>query len=94
MATINHQVLGVPDDQTGSLKCRLEGFVGLMGSVGGAFWEDSQDLHHLVQVMAESRLRVQGQGSQGVRRGAEPDHGPDQKEAQLLCGKGPGAVSP
>ena len=60
VANIDHQVLHVPEDQVSPLQRRLEGFGDLMGLVVGAFGEGSEDLHSLVQIMAESRLQVQG----------------------------------
>jgi len=61
---------GIPEGERGPVENHLQQFGDLRGLVFGAFGEASQDVHKLVQVMAESRLR-----SIGLQRGREGGEG-------------------
>ena len=54
--------------QVGPLQRRLEGFGQLQGWVVGSFQEASKDLHHLLECLADSKLRARG-----LARGREGD---------------------
>ena len=57
---VDQEVLGVGGDQKGPLERRLEEYGELLGLCFGAWGEGSEQVHQLVQVLAESRLRFQG----------------------------------
>ena len=54
------------NDQAGPVERKLLQYGDLYGLVVGAFGEGSQDLHELIQLLAESRVRAMG-----LRRGRE-----------------------
>ena len=69
-ARIDREVRGTEDGVTGPLQRRLESYGPLLGLVVGAWGEASNDLHNLVQTLADARLQKQGrargrQGSSG-----------------------------
>ena len=53
-------MLGVGVNQKGPLERRLDEYGELLGLCFGAWGEGSEQVHQLVQVLAESRLRFQG----------------------------------
>ena len=57
---VDQEVLAVPVDQKGPVERRLEEFGSLLGLCFGAWGEASEGVHHLVQSLAESRLKYQG----------------------------------
>ena len=57
-----------PEGQVGPLQRRLEGFGQLQGWVVGSFQEASKDLHHLLECLADSKLKARG-----LARGREGD---------------------
>ena len=57
-----------PEGQVGPLQRRLEGFGQLQGWVVGSFQEVSKDLHHLLECLADSKLKARG-----LARGREGD---------------------
>ena len=60
---------GVAEGVVGPVERQLQQYGDLVGMVFGAFGEASQDVHELVQVLAESRLRYVGR--QRGREGGE-----------------------
>ena len=60
-------MLGLGANERGPVERRLEEYGELLGLCFGAWREGSEQVHHLIQVLAESRLRFQGlqQGRQG-----------------------------
>ena len=57
---VDQEVLGLPVDQKGPLERRLDEFGTVLGLCFGAWGEASEEVHRLVQVLAESRLKFQG----------------------------------
>ena len=57
---VDQEVLGVEEQQKGPVEKRLEEFGDLLGLCFGAWGEASEGVHHLVQTLAESRLKFQG----------------------------------
>ena len=49
--------MGTPGDEVGPVERCLEGYGELQGLVVGAWGEGSEDLHNLVQVIAETRVK-------------------------------------
>ena len=68
LAKLDQRYHGTPDGQVGPLQRRLEGFGRLQGWVVGSFQEASKDLHHLLECLADSKLRARG-----LARGREGD---------------------
>ena len=71
-------MLGLAEGEKGPVERRLEEFGGLLGLCIGAWGEASEGVHQLVQVLAESHLKLQG-----LQRGR---HGSDQ-ELGILVGQ-------
>ena len=57
---VDRRYVGTPEGEVGPVERKLEQYGDLQGLVVGAFGEGSDDLHNLVQVMAESRVRAMG----------------------------------
>jgi hypothetical protein len=57
---VDHDLLGVLAGEKGPVERRLDEFGNLIGLCFGAWGEASNDVHKLVQTLAESRLRFQG----------------------------------
>ena len=57
---VDQEVLGLPVDQRGPVERRLDEFGTVLGLCFGAWGEASEEVHRLVQVLAESRLKFQG----------------------------------
>ena len=56
---IDQDILKTPSEQRGPVERRLDEFGEIKGLCFGAFGEASQDVHDLIQSMAESRLKFQ-----------------------------------
>ena len=61
---VDRMYVGTPEGEVGPVQRKLEQFGELQGLVVGAFSEGSEDLHSLVQALAESRV-----GAVGLARG-------------------------
>ena len=59
-SNIDHDIIGVSKDERGPVERRLEEFGTLLGICFGAWGEASEDVHLLIQALAESRLAFQG----------------------------------
>ena len=57
---VDRRYVGIPEDQMGPVEARLDQYGDLQGLVVGAFGEGSDDLHNLVQILAETRIRTLG----------------------------------
>ena len=57
---VDHEVLGVMEEHKGPIQRRLEEYGDLIGLCFGAWGEGSEQVHQLVQTLAESRLKFQG----------------------------------
>ena len=57
---VDRLYVGTPEGEVGPVQRKLEEYGDLQGLVVGAFGEGSEDLHHLVQVLAESRVVAVG----------------------------------
>ena len=57
---VDRQYVGTPEGEVGPVERKLEQYGDLQGLVVGAFGEGSEDLHNLVQVLAESRVEAIG----------------------------------
>ena len=57
---VDHDLLGLPTEQKGPVERRLDEFGEVLGLCFGAWGEASEDVHRLVQTLAESRLKYQG----------------------------------
>ena len=57
---VDQEVLGLGDEQKGPVERRLDEFGKVLGLCFGAWGEASEGVHHLVQTLAESRLKYQG----------------------------------
>jgi hypothetical protein len=68
LARLDQRYHATPVGQVGPLQRRLEGFGRLQGWVVGSFQEASKDLHHLLECLADSKLRARG-----LARGREGD---------------------
>ena len=69
---------GTSEGQTGPLVRRLAGYGQLQGLVVGAFQEGSQDLHALLETLADSKIRAMG-----LARGRE---GTENERATVMAG--------
>ena len=67
-----------PSGQRGPLEQRLDEFGEIKGLCFGAFGEASQDVHDLIETMAESRLNFQ------VLAEGRPEGGSDQEKALIV----------
>ena len=61
---VDRDFVGTPEGTVGPVERRLEEYGELLGLVVGAWGEGSEDLHNLVQLLAESRV-----SSMGLARG-------------------------
>ena len=77
---IDQDVIKTPVDKRGPVERRLDEFGTITGLCFGAFGEASQDVHNLVQTMAESRLKFQAEAE------GRPGGGSDQ-ELGLIVGQ-------
>ena len=68
LAKLDQRYHATPVGQVGPLQRRLDGFGRLQGWVVGSFQEASKDLHHLLECLADSKLRARG-----LARGREGD---------------------
>ena len=59
-SNIDHDIIGISREERGPVERRLEEFGTLLGICFGAWGEASEDVHLLIQVLAESRLAFQG----------------------------------
>ena len=57
---VDQVVLGVNTQERGPVERRLDEFGSLLGLCFGAWGEGSEGVHHLIQTLAESRLKFQG----------------------------------
>ena len=60
LAKLDTKYHGTLANQTGPLVRRLEGFGRLQGLVVGAWQEGSKDLHTLLDILADTKVRKQG----------------------------------
>ena len=67
LAALDKKYHGTQPGQVGPLVRRLEGYGKLLCLVMGTFQEGSKDLHHLLDLVADSKLRARGlaRGSEG-----------------------------
>ena len=72
------KLIGVQDGEVGPVQRRLSQFPPILGLVFGSFGEGSEGEHSLVNILAESRLRLQG-----LARGSEGS----QQELALITGQ-------
>ena len=70
-SNIDHDIIGTPRDERGPVERRLEEFGVLLGVCFGAWGEASEDVHLLIQALAESRLSFQGMQRGRPGSGAE-----------------------
>ena len=77
---------GVPEDTVGPVERKLEQFGELRGLVVGAFGKGSEDIHMLIDTLAESR--VQALGLQKGKQGMEAEIGATKGQIRrmLSCG--------
>ena len=68
LENLDRKYHGTQEGQTGPLARRLAGYGQLQGLVVGAFQEGSQDLHGLIETLADNKLRAMGlaQGREGT----------------------------
>ena len=59
-SNIEHCIIGISREERGPVERRLEKFGTLLGICFGAWGEASEDVHLLIQILAESRLAFQG----------------------------------
>ena len=78
LANLDRRYHGTLEGEVGPLVRRLERFCPLQGLVVGAFQEGSKDLHTLLDLLADSKLRAMG-----LARGRE---GTEQERAIILSG--------
>ena len=70
---VDREVIGVEGEQKGPVERKLEQYGELLGLCFGAWGEGSEGVHHLVQILAEHRLKFQG--LQRGRPGSEEELG-------------------
>ena len=75
---IDQEIIKTPSGQRGPLEQRLDEFGEIKGLCFGAFGEASQDVHDLIETMAESRLNFQ------VLAEGRPEGGSDQEKALIV----------
>jgi hypothetical protein len=78
LAILDRRYHGTVQGGVGPLVRRLESYGQLQGLVLGAFQEGSQDIHSLLETLADSQLRAKG-----LARGRE---GSSQERAAILAG--------
>ena len=57
---VDQDILGADSQDRGPVERRLDEFGKLLGLCFGAWGEGSEGVHHLIQTLAESRLKFQG----------------------------------
>ena len=55
---IDEEFVGTPKGQVGPVERKLDQFGQMQGFVFGAFGEGSEDIHKMVKILAESRLKA------------------------------------
>ena len=70
---MDEELLGTSKNERGPVQRRLEEFGDIIGLCFGAWGEGSEDVHRLVQIISESRLKYQG--LQRGRPGSEQELG-------------------
>ena len=75
---IDQEIIKIPSGERGPVEQRLDEFGEIKGLCFGAFGEASQDVHDLIETMAESRLRFQ------VLAEGRPEGGSDQEKALIV----------
>ena len=78
LAALDRKLHGTQQGEVGPLVRRLGSYGPLLGLVVGAFQEGSQDLHRLLEFLADSQLRAMG-----LARGRE---GSEQERSIILAG--------
>ena len=68
---VDQDVIGTSTSERGPIETRLDEFGELLGICFGAWGEGSENVHHLIQVLAESRLDFQGMQKGKPGSGAE-----------------------
>ena len=78
LALLDERYHGTQHGEVGPLVRRLDSYGQLQGLVIGAFQEGSQDVHALLDILADSKMKARG-----LARGRE---GSNQERAEILAG--------